>query len=666
MVRSASPPRLRRHPSPRQNSFPTPLAQRAGPAAALVLLAFAAYLPALQAGFIWDDDDYVTANEALRSLGGLWRIWTELGTTPQYYPLVHTTFWIEYQLWELNAVGYHAVNILLHGLGAAVLWRLLSALHLPGAWLAAAIFTLHPVHVESVAWITERKNVLSGLFYFLSLGALLRWLALRGEESLAGFAAPFHRLPAWDRPRAVYALSFGLFVCALLSKTVTVTLPCAALVIVWWRRGAKGESGGAVHGQNLARGSTPPSGRRGGAALWRLVPPLLPFLAAGVALGLVTVWMEKNNVGARGDEWSLSPVERWLVAGRALWFYAAKLAWPYPLIFVYPRWILDPAALWQHLFPAAALALMGGLWILRHRLGRGPLAAVLLFAGTLFPALGFFDVYPMRYSFVADHFQYLASVALIVPAAFLLARFGRGLPAKARQASTAALFLLLGSLTWMQCHVYNDLETLWRSTLARNPSAGIAHNNLGNLLTERENYRDADKHYAAALQLDPRDDYAHYNLGVSLYRQGRLEEAARHFRETLSLNPRYVDAWFNLGLVLMAREKPGEAAEALGKGLALDPNDAAGHAALAGAWTALGRGEEAARQYRAALALDPANPDFHFNLGALLMALKRPQEARKHLEMVLRLRPADQEARELFQRALQARPGRGADLPARP
>jgi hypothetical protein len=380
-------------------------------AAALVLLALAAYAPVISGGFIWDDDAYVTENATLRSVDGLRRIWFEPIASPQYYPLVFTTFWAEYRMWGLSPAGYHLTNVLLHGFNGVLLWFGLRALRAPAPWLIAAVFVLHPVHAESVAWVTERKNVLSGLFY---LAAALAYFRFSPPE--AGDTRHPHRW-GW------YFVALGLFVCALLSKTVTATLPAALLLMLWWRRGS---------------------------VRWRDVVPLAPFFLAGVVLGLYTVWLEKHHVGATGQDWTLSPVDRCLVAGRALWFYAGKLGWPADLSFIYPRWSVDAGAAWQYVYPVAVVVVLVGLWVARRRVGLGPLVACLFFAGTLFPALGFFDVYPMRFSFVADHFQYLASAGLLAclvaagqAAMRRLLRPGSWMP----MAAGLALLLVLGFLT---------------------------------------------------------------------------------------------------------------------------------------------------------------------------------------------------------------------------
>jgi hypothetical protein len=311
----------------------------------------------------------------------------------QYYPLVHTSFWLEYHLWQLDPFGYHLVNVLLQAVNAILLWRVLEKLQVRGAWLAAAIFAIHPVHVESVAWISERKNLLCGAFYLSSLLAYLRFRPLgtvpRGsaERQAGETPAPLRNQPVENRLGRWYWLALALFVGAMLSKTVACTLPVTILVVTWWKRGS-------IKQRDLGL--------------------VTPFLAVGAALGFVTVWVEIYRTGASGAGWSFTSFDRVLIAGRALWFYAAKLLWPENLTFIYPRWTIDAGDWRQWMFPLGAALVALALWAMHRRIGRGPIAAAAFFIITLGPALGFFNVYPMRYTFVADHYQYLASIGLIV------------------------------------------------------------------------------------------------------------------------------------------------------------------------------------------------------------------------------------------------------------
>ena len=497
-------------------------------AAALVAVVFLAYGPAWQGGFLWDDDAHVTRPD-LRSVQGLYRIWFDLRATQQYYPLLHSVFWVEHRLWGDWTLPYHLVNILLHATAALMVALVLRRLAIPGAYLAAAIFALHPVQVESVAWITELKNTLSAVFY---LGAAIAYL--RFDE---------------ERSEPMYRWALVLFVLGLLSKTVTATLPAALLVVFWWRRGRLS---------------------------WqRDVRPLLPFFALGAAAGVFTAWVERTLIGAKGAAFDLTLVERGLIAGRAVWFYLGNLFWPANLVFIYPRWNVSQTVWWQYLYPAAALLLAVALWRLRGR-WRGPLAGFLFFAGTLFPVLGFCNVFPFIYSFVADHFQYLASLGIIVPmsagAALGLERLGLW-RRPGGYVLCLGLLAVLAGLTFRQCRMYHDVETLYRTTIERNPACWMAYNNLGNLLAERGETKAAMELFRNALKLRPDYPEGHNDLGIVLVQQGRIGEGIAHFREAIRLNPKYASkGHYNLGRALAMQGCVDEALAEIQESLKQDPN----------------------------------------------------------------------------------------------
>lgn len=564
-------------------------------ALAILVLALLAYWPALQAGFIWDDDDYVQKNAALRSVDGLVRIWCNPGVTFQYYPLVFTTFWVEYHAWELAPMGYHLVNVLLHLSGAFLLWRVLIVLRLPGAWLPAAIFALHPVQVESVAWITERKNVLSGLFYF---AAALQYLKFQEDKDRASDGRS-HR---WR-----YAASLGLFACALFSKTVTCSLPAALLLVRYWKKGRLGRTD------------------------WL---PLLPFFALGLAMVSVTGWMEHHVAGAHGNDWMLGFQQRCWIAGRAVWFYFLKLVWPANLTFIYPRWDVSPDQSWQWIFPLGALALVGLLWLQRARIGRGPLVAALFFGGTLLPALGFVDVYPMRYSFVADHFQYLASIGVILVLAWILAR---------RIRWTAPLLLpLLAALTWNQCHIYRDLETLWKDTIAKSPTSWMAHNNLGVVHQSRAEFEKAGACYREAIRLKPDYPEALDNLGSVCLATDKPDEAIRYYKESLTAKPGFPDTINRLGQAYLARGMIQEAIDCFREVLQIRGENAEVMFNIGCALTILEKRPEALAAFRRAMELDPKDARARVNHtellrdSALILAKQgRFTEALQHLESAL-------------------------------
>jgi protein O-mannosyl-transferase len=587
-----------------------------------VALTILAYQPAWHAGFIWDDDAHITAPE-LRSLHGLARIWTELGATQQYYPLVHSIFWVEHKLWGDATTGYHWLNILLHAVSALLLVKILRQFKIPGAWLAAALFALHPVEVESVAWITELKNTLSGVFY---LSAVVAYL---------GF----------DRNRSGrnYVMALGLFLLGLMSKTVIASLPAALLVIFWWQRGKLS---------------------------WkRDVWPLLPFFITGIGSGLLTAWVERKYIGAEGAEFHFSIIERFLIAGRDVWFYLGKLFWPVNLAFIYPRWNVSQGMWWQYLFPAAALLLLG---MLVWRRWRGPLAALLFFVGTLFPALGFFNVYPFRYSLVADHFQYLASLGpLTLVAAGITAGLGFFWKRKPwlKLLLCVGLLLVLGTLTWKQCGMYANAETLWRTTLRLNPDAWMAHYHLGVVLDEKGQTDEAHANlgitlgvkdridetinqYQETIRLKPDFAEAHYNLGIAFRRKGQIDEAIREYQETIRLKPDYAEAHNNLGTALGGKGQIDEAIRQYQEAIRLKPDYAEAHNNLGTAFSGKGQIDEAISQYREVIRLKPELAEARNNLGIALGGKGQIDEAISQFQEAIRLKPDFAEARNNLSRAL--------------
>ncbi len=591
-------------------------AQRLWPARdwllAVLLLAavLLAYLPALQGTPVWDDAGHLT-KPGLRSLAGLARIWCELGATQQYYPVSHSVFWIEHWLWGDWYAGYHLVNICLHAISALLLVRILRRLEIPGAWLAAFLWALHPVQVESVAWMSELKNTLSGVCYF---GAALLYLRFDRERS-----------------RTAWIAAFAVFTVGLFAKSVIDTLPAALLLVFYWKRGA-------LH--------------------WRKdALPLIPFFVTGIGAGLLTAWVEHAYIGAQGGDFHLSPIERGLIAGRAFWFYLGKLLWPADLIFSYPRWHVSALEWWQFLFPALALMLVAGLACMARRWGRAPIVALLYFGGTLFPALGFVNIYPFRYSFVADHFQYLACAGPLVLAAAGFERL-RGMAGKrftlAAPCVYAVLAGLLGVLTWRHAGDFRDAKTLWLATLARNPGSWLAHNNLGDALLLESRAAEATAQYREALRINPADVEAVTDLGVILYEQGRPEEAVAQYRAALRLNPDYGAAHEDLGLVLQQLGQAPQAAAEYHAALKANRSNEADHFNLGNLLLQQRLIGDAIAEYREALRIDPAYPDAHNNLGVALLREGRVAEAIPEFREALRINPAYSDARTNLDAALGA------------
>ena len=591
------------------------------PGLALALLVFIVYLPALHGQFIWDDDYHVLKSTSLHSLAGLWRIWFHPGATQQFYPLTYSSFWIDYHLWGLNPLPYHLENVFLHAINALLVWRLLRRLEIPGAWLAAALFALHPVCVESVAWVSERKNTLSGLCFLLSLWAAIEFWLPRADVPLQknqeNSRSPGAAYGAWK----FFWLALAFYLGALWSKTVTAGLPGVILVLVWWKRGR---------------------------LRWKDVALVLPFVALGLAMGLVTVSIEHKFVidAANADEWRISWPAKFVIAGRDLWFYLGKLLWPHPLMFVYPRWTIEPSHLMAYLPLAAALGIFLSLLLARSAWTRPVLAAAAYFVIVLSPALGFINIFPFRYSFVADHFQYLAAIAplalLAAGITILAARFSKNEWLK--PALIAGILTAISVLTWRQTHIYKNLEVLWTDTINRNPTAWMAQDNLGLYLTGQGRYEEADAHYRKAIEIRPNDHIAYYDLGLESAIQGNLDEAAQYFAKTLELYPGFAMADYELGNVRARQGNLDEAIKEYGVALKALPHLAIGHFNLANALVRQGNLDEAMKEYGRTLDEEPGYAPAHAALGRLLAAKGNTDDAIMHYREALNDDPHSVEA----------------------
>jgi tetratricopeptide (TPR) repeat protein len=614
--------------------------------ALLVLGTFIAYLPVWRAGFIWDDDTLLLQNSGIQTPGGLARLWT------CDFPLSTTTLWLEWRLWGANPLGYHLGNVLLHALSAVLLWRVLARLRLPGAWLAAAIFAVHPVNVESVAWISERKNTLSMLFYLLSLLWYVRsdqQSKVEGLKSEVGSQSQPSRITDHaSRPSSsalLYALSLFAFALALLSKTAVAPLPLVLLGLAWWLRG-----------------------RLELRDVWRSVP----FFALAAAMGLLSVWYQTHQaIGAsmidvRNDSfWA-----RLAGAGWAVWFYLYKALVPLNLSFIYPRWWIDASQALSYVPGLLVLAAFLVCWCYRRQWGRAMLLGLGYFILLLLPILGFVSIYFMRFSLVADHWQYFAIIGPIALAAAGITTafrrrtsniqhptsntqqlpFAQSLDVGCSRGSwggrgvlyatfCGALVLALGVLAWRQARMYTDLETLWVTTLARNPGASIAHNNLGTLLLQKGRAADAIAHFQDALAIQPKAADIHSNLGGALLGQGRVEEAIAHFRQALTIQPDSVQAHNNLGNVLLQQGHADEAVAHFQKAVELQPDAAITHASLGGALLQAGRLDEAIAQLRKALELQPGLANAHMSLGNALLGKGQVNEAIAHFQKAVELQP---------------------------
>lgn len=544
-------------------------------AVALALLAFTVYIPALGAGYVWDDG-VLTANPLVEAPDGVLRFWlspSENTREPHYWPLVYTTFWLEYRLWGKDPFGYHLDNILLHAVCTLLLWRILRRLEVPGAWFAAALFAVHPVHVESVAWICERKDVLSGALY---LGAA--WAYVEFDTS---------------RGRRWYGLALWLYILSLLSKSITVSLPVALALVLWWKRGQL----------NVKRD----------------LQPLVPFVVCGLLLTLFDLWLFYGSSTA--DELDITMLERLQIAGRALWFYPAKLFWPHPLVALYPRWTLDAASPWTWLPHLSAVVLFALLWYFRARSEvRAVLVAVAFYVVTIAPALNLLKHSFMVFAWVADRFQYLATAGLIALIAAGAARFGLlAVRRPLRLAGAAVPLLVLGVITWRQAGTYHDYVTLFR------------HNT----------------------RVYPESFQAHTQLSTALAQAGKMDEAIAELDTVIRLRPEKLHTYVMGRAILSAQAgRTAEAVQSFEAALALEPEDAMVHQAFAGFLSDQGQTERAAEHYRRALKSRPDDPATLNDLGVQLWKGGRRDEAISYMRRAVELRPEEPVFRSNLQEAL--------------
>ena len=567
-------------------------------AAVIILVTVVSYLPALRAGFVFDDFMFVRDNRIVKASDGLYRFWLTK-ESPYYYPLTWSLWWSEWHLWGDNAAGYHVVNVLLHAVNAVLVWLILQRLKIAGAWLAALVFAVHPVNVATVAWISEQKNTLSMLFF-----ALATLLYLRFDEE--------------ERP-ACYSLSLAAFALALLSKPAVVMAPVVLLGCVWWMRGR-------LRWKDFLRSG--------------------PFFVLSLVAGLATIWFEYRTFEqpAVGVEGLLS---RLATAGWVPWFYLSKALVPVNLTVIYPKWEID-ASHWVSYVPG--MILVGSLlvfWWKRQTWGRPWLFGLGYFVVMFFPVLGFFDQAFFRYSWVADHWQYYSIVGVIALVVAAGAGIGRRLVQRSRSVGvvvSAAVLVVLAVATWKRSCVYANEETLWQDNVAKNPDSWVAHNNLGVALGQAGRFEDAIGHVEQALRIKPDYAEAHFNLGKAMVVLGRMQEAIGHFEQALRSSPKDAEAHYNLGNALLASGNAQMAIGHLEQAERSSPDNAGVHYNLGNALLALGRVPEAVGHWEQAVRIKPDYAEARNNLGAALAQSGRLPEAIEQFDEVVRITPDDAEA----------------------
>lgn len=541
-----------------------------------VLVAFG---PALDGGFVWDDNRYITQNPVMVAENGLLKIWTDVRALPSPYPLTVSLFYAQFQMWGLNAGGYHAVSLLMHVATVLLVFWLLLRLRVRAAWLAAMLFALHPIQVETVAWISEQKNIFSTL---LGVGFLHAWLS-------------HQRNGGWG----VYAAAIALFILALFAKTVTQTFVGTAFLI--WLLDRKREE---LHAQIRS---------------WAgLGARIAPFVVISVVFAIATVLWEKKQTGATEDVIQLTANGRLQIAARVPWFYLLKGLWPMDIMAIYPRWDTTEIGIAQIAFMiGTSAALAWAAWGSVARARPCALAAA-HFLGSLAPVMGFLNFSTMIHSFAADHYQYVAAMGWMLPLAWLIdalaSRAPKAFPFARRIVIGCALASLLVISNGESRH-YHDLESLFGRCVSKNPTAWNAHYNVGHALNAEDRLDEALVAYEEALRLNPDFEDAINGIGVLQLKTGDFLSAEKSFRRALEIEPNYFDARQNLiaSLLMLGEQEMGA-------------NN------LASAETRISE----------ALTLDDSSVDALYYMAQLRLRQSRPAEAITVLERALQISPGDE------------------------
>jgi protein O-mannosyl-transferase len=573
----------------------------------LILSVILTYTPVWNAGFVYDDGPLLTANPCVVGPLGLKEIWTT--SAADNCPLLLTTFWVEHALWGLEPLPYHLVTVLLHAACALLLWRVLRSLRVQGAWLGAALWALHPVQVESVAWISEMKNTESGLFFLLSILFFVRRLRAKDLGGGTGGGGD-------------YALILLFAALGMASKSSTVILPVVLCLCAWWMEGR-------WHWRNVAR--------------------VLPIFLMAIVPSAVSIWTQGLQLATDTDpQWVRTWPERLVTAGDAVWFYLSKLLWPHPLIAIYPRWQIDAGHWGSYLALLAVIVVLCILWLKRELWSGAFFFGFTYFVVALLPGLGLIDVYPFRFSLVFDHFQYLASIGPLALAGTGLVQFSNFIIPKKpwlQSSLCAGLLLILGITSWQRTLVYKSDEIFWTDTLAKNPDCWMGYNNLGNALFQKGQVDEALKQFQKALEINPKYVEARGNLAAALFQKGQVDDAVAQYKRTLEISPNYAPANYNLGLALFQEGQVGEAIAQYKRAVQINPYYPDAHNNLGNALLQKGQVDEALDQFKKALEINPNYVDAHNNLGNALLQKGQVDDAVGQYKKALEINPSYVNAR---------------------
>jgi protein O-mannosyl-transferase len=592
-------------------------------AAIIAVAVFLAYFPSINGGFVLDDELYVTNTKVINASDGLYRIWCT--TEPvDYWPMSNSTLWIEWRLWELNSTGYHVTNLILHVAAALFIWIILRKMSIPGAFFAAIVFALHPVNVQSVAWIAQLKNMMAMLFFLLSILWYLKDVRSHGGswergKTFSSFILHPSSFNCW------YCLSLAAFVLAMLSKTSAAVLPVLLMGIAWWLSPKN----------SVPIVETSKTGQR--AKILRDLAATAPFFAIAIALTLVNMWFQTHGMDVAYRTAGFG--ERLLGAAGVIWFYLYKALLPLNLVFVYPQWSVETANPLWWLPLAAAAAVTAVLWRYRKDWSRPLMFAWGFFCVALAPVLGLKDVGFMEHSLVADQYQYIAIIGVIcLISAGFYAWHGQ-MRSKSRQASGVAFaaVAILAFLTWRQSGLYRDAITLYQATLEKNPESWMVQNNLGLALEKAGRPQAALGYYREALRIKPNYADAHYNQGFALVKLGRLPEAVEEYKQAVKLKSDYSQAYNDLGIVFYKMGRLQDSIEQFQIALRLKNDLPESHNNLGIALAQSGRHKEAIEQYHEAINLKPDYDKAYFNLGNAYKAIGQRQEAIANYRQALEL-----------------------------